>query len=340
MTWDNKVVWSEGLFLQPQHLQQADRYAEALAAGVARHLASHGWGLARLALDDDLLRLGKIALDECAGLTPDFAPFRVPQSDAHPAPLDVPQEIKDCRVLLAVPARIPGAPEVDMSGAPRSSARFRAEEVEIPDAAGSGAGAATVALARTRLALALEVDDLADQLTIPIARIIEVRPDGEVVLDRGFIPTVIDIRAAPALHGFAREIEGLLAHRAEALAGRLSEGGSTRGVAEIADFLLLQTVNRTLPQLRHLVSVENTHPARLYQFLSGLAGELATFMTAERLPPQLPAYDHADLTATFRPLIAGAAAIPVGSPGTDRDPDPDRAAQIRRACRGDRRPAA
>ena len=28
MSWDNRVVWSEGTFLQPQHFQQHDRYLE------------------------------------------------------------------------------------------------------------------------------------------------------------------------------------------------------------------------------------------------------------------------------------------------------------------------
>jgi type VI secretion system protein ImpJ len=28
--WDNKIIWSEGLFLQPHHFQQHDRYLEHL----------------------------------------------------------------------------------------------------------------------------------------------------------------------------------------------------------------------------------------------------------------------------------------------------------------------
>ena len=30
MSWYSKVVWSEGMFLRPQHFQQQDRYLEAL----------------------------------------------------------------------------------------------------------------------------------------------------------------------------------------------------------------------------------------------------------------------------------------------------------------------
>ncbi|MEL6233026.1 MAG: type VI secretion system baseplate subunit TssK [Pseudomonadota bacterium] len=303
MTWDNKVVWSEGLFLQPHHFQQADRYAEGLAGGVARYLSSYGWGFAKLEIDEDLLRLGKIAISACAGLTPDHAPFHVPQSDDHPAALDVPAEIKNCVVLLAVPARRHGGTEVDMSGADRSSARFLPREVEVSDAVGVGHAPATIAVARTQLHFALEVDDLSGQLTIPVARIIERRQDGEIVLDRGFIPSVIDVRAAPALYAFLREVEGLLAHRAEALAGRLSDAGSAKGAAENADFMLLLAINRALPQIRHLLSIENLHPCMLYCFLAGLTGELCTFMTAERRMPELAAYDHSDLAATFQPIM-------------------------------------
>ena len=30
MTWHNKVLWTEGMFLQPQHFQQHERYLEKL----------------------------------------------------------------------------------------------------------------------------------------------------------------------------------------------------------------------------------------------------------------------------------------------------------------------
>ena len=33
MSDKNKVVWSEGLFLRTQHLQQQDRYTEGLVRG-------------------------------------------------------------------------------------------------------------------------------------------------------------------------------------------------------------------------------------------------------------------------------------------------------------------
>src|SRR5690349_20281589 len=55
MTWHNKVVWTEGMFLQPQHFQQHDRYTEyqlrqRFAAGLG-----HAWGFISVAVDDAAL---------------------------------------------------------------------------------------------------------------------------------------------------------------------------------------------------------------------------------------------------------------------------------------------
>lgn len=303
MSWENKVIWSEGLFLQPHHFQQHDRYVEALVSGVAGSVAPYAWGVRELTLDEELLKLGKIAVKSCTGLTPDGARFSAPHVEDHPPALIAPDHVKNCVVYLAIPTRRPGSVEVDLTGSDQSASRFLPAETEITNSMGTDRRPVTVAVGKMRLQFALDLDDLSDQLVIPIARIIEVRQDKEIVLDKSFIPTCLDARAGAPLHGFIRELEGLLSHRAEALAGRLSESGVTRGVAEIQDFLLLITVNRMLPQIRHLLSIENAHPCLLYQVFTGLAGELATFMTPDKKAPEFPAYRHDDLTNVFQPVF-------------------------------------
>ncbi len=303
MSWDSKVLWTEGLFLQPHHFQQSDRYAEGLISGLARRLAPYLWGVNELEIDDEVLKVGQFAIKGAAGLTPDGAVFRVPQSEDHPPALEVPEDTKDCVVYLSVPQRRRGALEVDFTGAERSAARFRPAEIEVTDTMGEGRKPVTLGVGKLRLQFALEVDDLADRQIIPIARIIEVKPDKEVVLDKSFMPSCLDVRAAPTLIGFLRELEGLLAHRMKALSGRLSESGSTKGVAEIQDFLLLMCVNRALPLVRSALQMENIHPAAMYNTCVALAGELATFMAPEKVPPEFPPYQHDRLSTSFAPVI-------------------------------------
>lgn len=303
MSWDSKVLWSEGLFLQPHHFQQSDRYLESLINGLARRVGPYLWGVTSLEIDEEVLKVGQFALKSATGLTQDGTVFRVPSCEDHPPALDVPDGIKDCVVYLSVPQRRQGAEEVDMTGAELSAARLRPSEVEVTDTTSTSKSPVTLGVGKMRLQFALEVDDLADRLVIPIARIIEVRPDNEIILDKSFIPSCLDIRAAGPLSGFLRELEGLLAHRMTALGGRLSDGGGAKGAAEITDFLLLLCVNRNLPVMRHMAQIENVHPEDFYRACVSLAGELSTFMTNEKHPPEFPAYEHDDLTACFKPVI-------------------------------------
>ncbi len=303
MSWESKVIWSEGLFLQPHHLQQQTRYTEALVGRVTRAAAPYPWGLTELVLDDDLLKLGRIAVKSCAGVTPDGAAFRVPEADVAPPALQVPDTVKNSVVYLAVPMRRPGAQEIALEEGEASAARFKPEEIEVTDVMGRDRRPVTLAIGKMRLSLMLEMDDLSDMLVIPIARVIEVRPDGALVMDRAFIPTVMDTRAAPALAGFLNELEGLVNQRSETLAAILNQGAGARGVADISDFLLLIMNNRALPQIRHMNTIENLHPERVYEFCAGFAGELASLWAQDKRPPEFPAYDHTDLTSVFQPVM-------------------------------------
>jgi len=303
MSWESKVLWTEGLFLQPHHFQQADRYVEGLIAGLARRVSPYAWGVSDLVIDEEALKVGQFAIKSASGLTQDGSVFRVPAAEDHPPALEVPSTVKDCVVYLTVPQRRQGALEVDMTGAELSAARLRPTEIDVTDVTSTGRKSVRLGVGKLRLQFALEVDDLSDKLIIPIARIIEVKADQEIILDKAFVPSCVDLRAAGALRDFLSELEGLLSHRMIALAGRLSEGGGAKGVAEISDFLLLQCINRAQPLIRHLSQIENVHPELFYRVCISLAGELATFMAVEKRVPEFPAYAHQDLMTTFRPVI-------------------------------------
>ena len=123
-----------------------------------------------------------------------------------------------------------------------------------------------------------------------------------VVLDDKFIPPILNCSAAKVLGGFLRELHGLLHTRGEALAGRVVES-ARGGASEIADFLLLQAINRHEPLLEHLSVNAALHPEEFFRLGLELAGELATFYKPGKRPVNFSAYNHDDLQATFAPLM-------------------------------------
>jgi type VI secretion system protein ImpJ len=138
---------------------------------------------------------------------------------------------------------------------------------------------------------------------IPLAHVVECRADQQVVLDDNFIPTVLQLRAANRLATVTTELLGLFHQRGEALGGRVAATG--RGAAsELADFLVLQVINRFEPVLAHFVDTGIVHPEPLYQFCVAAAGELATFTRTSKRTPKFPGYRHDRLKESFEPVIA------------------------------------
>jgi type VI secretion system protein ImpJ len=303
MSWDNKVVWSEGMFLRAQHFQQYDRYVEKLVRGRAAGLRSHSWGLTELQINRELLATGKFAITSCRGILEDGTPFSVPEDCDHPPPLELPENTRNCVVHLALPVRQPGGVEVERAGNEETVARYSTQEFEAVDGNAGSEGVARLQVGKLRLRFVLESEERAGYVCLGLARVTEVRADKNVVLDDRYIPPSLVCGASPTLTGFLAELQGLFHHRGEALAGRVSESGA-KGVAEIADFLLLQAVNRYEPLLSHFATAADIHPEALYQIALQMAGELATFTAKGKRPPAFPPYRHEDLQKTFAPVMA------------------------------------
>lgn len=296
----NRVVWKEGIFLRPQHFQQQDRYTETLLEARVGGLRPYAWGIQGLKIDRGLLAQGKLRITECRGVFADGTPFAVPEEDDEPPTMEVPANLKEALVYLTLPLRRAGTALYSASNDPELPVRFLTSEQEVRDGNADANNAARVLTARRRLHLRVTGADLGAYTALPLLRVQEVRTDRSVVLSETFIPPVLDCRAAPVLHGYIKEVHGLLQHRAEALAGRLVGGG---GSGEIADLLLLQAVNQFEPLFGHLVEVRDLHPEDFWRVGLAALGMLATFASKVRRPGNMPAYRHDDLEACFTPLM-------------------------------------
>lgn len=299
----NRVVWSEGMFLRAQHFQQADRHLDHLLKARTEHLAPFSWGLAELTVNRELLGTGKFALSSCKGIMPDGTPFSIPDDTDHPPPLELFDTTKNCLIYLTLPVRQPGGAEIGQARGEDAVTRYVPAGYEAEDSNFGSGLAAPLDVARLRLRLAPETQPLAGYEKIAIARVVEVRADRAVILDDQFIAPSLSVAAQAPLAAFLVELQALIQHRAEALAGRLSSPGA-KGAAEIADFLLLQTVNRYEPLLRHyFATAPMLHPERFYRLCVEIAGELATFTTESKRAAAFPDYRHEDLQTSFRPIF-------------------------------------
>lgn len=301
MSWNSKVVWSEGMLLQPQHLQQHDRYIQNQLESRVKGLRPYSWGFSTLKIDEQQLALGKFALLSCEAVLPDGTPVHLPADGDLPISLHVPDEVRDTLVVLALPTRRPGIAEIDNAPAPDNFARYRTAEYTSWDSNGLN-NSALMQIGQLRVQLAFESDVENGYTSLGVARILERRADNRLVLDSAYCPPCLDVRAAPQLAGFADELASLLHQRGATVASRLAQPGAA-GAAEIVDFLLLQLVNRGEPLFSHLSTMTGLHPENLYCAMVQLAGEMATFSEPGKRAMQYPVYRHDRLCETFMPVI-------------------------------------
>lgn len=300
MPFDDKVIWSEGMFIRAQHFQQDGRYMQRTLHGRVRGLRAYGWGLTELSLNRELLSIGRFAVERVSGVFEDGTPFSAPDGADTLPPLQLGENTRNAIIYLTLPITQPGSREVADADTELLT-RYTTSDIEVADANSSEAAPVPITVGKLRLGYALETSERSGLLGIGLARIVEVRADNSVVLDDSYIPPALDAQTSPVLTGLLTEIVGLLNHRGEAIASRLASG-SAGTAAEMTDTLMLQTINRWQPVFAHLASAACVHPETIFQNAVALAGELATFTTAGHRPRPFPTYDHERLQATFAPV--------------------------------------
>jgi type VI secretion system protein ImpJ len=296
-------IWTEGMYLRPQHFQQWGRYIEHYVERRCRGLEGAYWGFMELELDPHSLELGKVVLRRAHGTMPDGTPFSFNSTAEAPAAFDFPVNAKNVEVVLALPLRRPGSEEVLFTEVEGSPARYCVTESELADANAVAMGPAPVQLAQPRFRLLLR-EELGDfHQAVGVARVIERGSDHRLRLDEHYIPPFLDSMAHSALAGFVNEVHSLLQQRSHALAQRLSQPGRG-GVGEVADFMMLELTNRSLASTWVAQQAPQRHPFELFHDWLKLAFDLATFTSPTRQPQQWPQYHHDNLQQSFAPLMA------------------------------------
>jgi type VI secretion system protein ImpJ len=291
-----KVLWTEGMLLSPQHLQQADRYHEALLQRRLTALRPRGWGALRLQVNAEALSGGEFLLTRIAAVLPDGLSVDAPDVDLLPPgrPVEASFDPKKgvMGVHLAVARVKPGQPGIEAEGEAAAPGRWRRRTATLADES-TGANEREIQTAAKSLRILFDGEPLEDYATLPVGRVTR-SASGKFVLDEAFVPPCLSTAASPVLSGILRRVVEILSAKSAELAGQRrqrSQGLVEFTMSEAANFWFLHTVNATLPGLIHLHHAGDVHPEDVFLALGRLAGELTTF-AGEGHPKDLPLYAH------------------------------------------------
>jgi type VI secretion system protein ImpJ len=300
MSWYARVNWSEGLFLRPHHLQQADRFVENAIESRTRHVTPYPWGFAQIEMDRDLAQQSKFALRRASGVMPDGTLFDFPADSPSPASIDVPESAAGQIVWLSMPEKANNSREVGAEGQD-SATRFVGATETVIDSTSHLRIEEEIDVAYPRLAYEIRKTLKPGYVSLPVARIVEVH-DRTIVFDEKFAPPVLIVAAHPTIEGWLDRVIGWIGNKLDELA-RYASDATGGGGLQSADYLMLQMLNRSIPVLKHFRLSRYVHPERLYEEFLRIVGELATFATVERRARDYAPYNHDDLELSFGPIL-------------------------------------
>jgi type VI secretion system protein ImpJ len=319
MIQPRKPVWTEGLFMTPQHLQQTDTYHEALLQARLHAVLGYDWGVTAAQFDDRALAAGQFKVIKCHGIFPDGTPFFIgdrgeDQVEARPLEGLFPAALEALDVFLGIPNPRETAANVGLDPAKAGPAlRYVTSQVTVPDF-NTGRNDTSFAWARANLRLVFGTESRDAFQTVRVAQLVRDR-NGAIVVRKGFIPPVLHIGASEHLMNGLRRVLSALIGKQKSLA----EGRRMRTAAAVdfqasdtAKFWLLHTCNSYIPIVSHLVDHGGVHPEQCYTILGSLIGELCTF-SADGDPTTIPKFNYLELSDVFEPMFQRAVALISGA---------------------------
>ncbi|MCL2183302.1 MAG: type VI secretion system baseplate subunit TssK [Chitinispirillia bacterium] len=317
---DCKVLWKEGMFLEPHHFQLAGRLQDARVNARIGSLAYAGYqhGFTELEIDRDALLSGSFSISRASGFFPDGTAFAVGSGAMGlngPAQTLSRSFAAYCRpeqltldVYLTVPVDGVGAEGGESSlraGLTESSAaerRYVEKKVVVPDYF-SPDNNKEIEAGELNCRIRFEGEPLDGCVWLRAARLSKTG-SGYMEPMRGYAPPVLFTRVSDALKGCISGLIELLWARIGSLSQsrRHSEPGQAFfSAADENSFRLFNALCTFTPLLSRLHELPKVHPFDYYTRLTELCGSLLSFSPSIS-PDNFPPYSHDNPADSFAAL--------------------------------------
>ena len=305
---NSKVLWKEGMFLQPQHFQQSERFVMNTINARMASYQPYYMGLTEIEIDRDALANELLTLTRCSGVLPDGTSFSIPREDAAPPSRSFADHFSHDQqtldVFLALPLIIEGRGNVAGVGMDsHHKCRYRGKTVGVSDEV-FGTLRKEIELGGFNFQILFGDESLDNFSTVQIARL-KRTGSGQVDLQEDYIPPLLQISSSRHFMNILRSLLEMLLAKCSGLSQgrRQVEGGFAEfSSSEETAFRLLETLSTYTPLLNFHHSVPSAHPFDLFSMMTMFAGALSTF-SSEVSIRNFPRYDHQNLANTFGSLV-------------------------------------
>ncbi|MCG5499366.1 type VI secretion system baseplate subunit TssK [Ectothiorhodospira lacustris] len=300
MTGIRKPIWSEGLLLSQQHLQQWDRYHESMLIRRFHWHVPLGWGIRHLSLDHEALdqrRCRVIAID---AVMPDGRCVSFREDREGPLTCRLPEPDGDPLLIsLSLPINRRAA---GISGYGDAEGLWDAWQVSYETVADEydPQRVRELALGHWNLSLVAGRTENDDETLLPLIRLLP-RCDGRYETDEDFIPPLLQAQASASLRRLQERILDRLQTAIHGLTTHL-RGRPDTSPAVLFRRHQLGILFRLHARLAHLSTLPGLAPERLHLSLVQGVAELQAFTAEPAEGWLIPPFEAADPGPGFKDL--------------------------------------
>lgn len=301
-----QVLWAEGMFLRPHHLQTAERYREEALQREIQRLQPFFYGLQSLDVAPDQLenfvfeiRDVSLKLKDGTALSSDSTLRLSPRSFKN----ELDKASGRMRVFVGVPVMRETAPNTFAPGEGPAGVdrRYIAENAEVLDE-NSGGNPQPVGVRRCNGKLFFGAESQEGYECLEVA-VVERSGSGRnfPVLSREFIPSLTELGGSRTIQALCDGVTNRIEAKHRLLLTDVSQGRLTiasEGTSGWQTIIKLQILGSFLFLFQQLTRIPRIHPFHVYTEFARLAGELSIFDDG-KIPVKIPVYDHEKLGPCF-----------------------------------------
>ena len=308
MSNNSKVLWKEGMFLEPHHFQLSERFLIAHTDARVESLSYAGfqYGFTELTIGRDALLSGNFTIAGAAGVFPDGSSFEF-GTGTHSKSLTrsltgyCRPEQQTLSVYLVIPDGNSGKPSHG-ANSPFAGSRYVETLTLITDELTPG-NDKEIEIGTPNYQIRFEGEPLDGCVWLPVARLFR-NGSGFMEPESGYSPPVLFFRSSDALKNRIGGLLELLWAKIGSLSrcrGQSEQGRVFFSASESGAFLLFNTLCSFTPFFSRLCELPKIHPFEIYTRLTTLYGNLLSFMPEISLN-MIPQYNHDDPGAMFATL--------------------------------------
>ncbi|MDO5532761.1 type VI secretion system baseplate subunit TssK [Sutterella sp.] len=311
MRFNEQLHWSDGLFLQPQHLQRLQRQtAEAIRAerSIAFPFPS---GFLDLEIDEEALAARRVVVKRMSVVMPGGEELSMPGNTVlAPLTIDPPGEAgseaaREVTVWLTLPNW--SSIEGNLSEDADDGRQYTVRDEMLRDE-NTGASEADVTFRRMNASLTTNPVQKGDVTALPLVRLTWVSrlaSEPKLAVDEHFMPPFLVVTDDCPLVMLVNELLFEIRGRRDRIQSLLEESGfnaETLGGTKLHRMLELLALNRFEAKLGGELVAGRETPWQLYVELRTLLGELSALQPLSKCD-DVPAYRHLDPMPAFSEIL-------------------------------------